>query len=357
MINDFIEYWSAASLLLNGGNPYSPADLLAIQQSVGWPQSTPLVMWNPPWTLTFLLPFGFAGFETAQFAWFLLHTLIIFHGARLLWQVYGGAAEKSRFAGVAALTFAPSYFVLLIGQIGPFILLGLVGFAYFVRRKAWALAGLSLTMASLKPHITYLLWLALLFDIVKQRRWRLLGALSGAGVALVSIPLLLNPEVYGQYLRLFENDRIIRPMEWATPSLGAVLAEVLAVRGDWLRWLPTAIGMGWFVWYWRRNAASWDWIAQLPLILLVSVTTASFVWTFDHIILLPAVIQCAVWLDNDQRAAMRKGILGVFWAMNALLLISRFFIVNDFWYFWAAPAFLLLYLWLKRQPKPSGVVA
>jgi len=50
-VRDFVEYWSASRLLLNGGNPYAPDELLQLQRSVGWGSGTALIMWNPPWTL------------------------------------------------------------------------------------------------------------------------------------------------------------------------------------------------------------------------------------------------------------------------------------------------------------------
>ncbi|MGE5215977.1 MAG: glycosyltransferase family 87 protein, partial [Chloroflexota bacterium] len=309
MVNDFIEYWSAVSLLLRGGNPYAPADLLATQTAVGWSQPVPLVMWNPPWTLSFLLPFGFFGFETAQFAWFLLHTLIIFHGAQLLWRIYQGDAGKSRIAWLSALTFAPTYFVLLLGQVGPLILLGLVGFVYFAKKNTWGTAGICLVLASVKPHLLYLLWLALLLDVCKPRSRRTLGGLTAAGFVVAVIPLLLNREIYGYYLELFGSDRVIRAEAWATPSLGVVVGELLAIEGNWIRWLPSAIGALWFLWHWSRRTEHWDWIRELPLLLLASVTTASFVWTFDYIILLPAVVQSAVWLGKIQRRSTRMSII------------------------------------------------
>jgi hypothetical protein len=53
MINDFIEYWAAAKLLLSGGNPYSAAQLLQLQRTVGWSKNEALLMWNPLGTLFF----------------------------------------------------------------------------------------------------------------------------------------------------------------------------------------------------------------------------------------------------------------------------------------------------------------
>ena len=49
-----------------------------------------------------------------------------------------------------------------LGQIVPFMLLGLVGFLYFVRRKQWWLAGMMTVFIAIKPHTLYLFWFAML---------------------------------------------------------------------------------------------------------------------------------------------------------------------------------------------------
>jgi hypothetical protein len=349
MINDFPEYWAAAKLLLSGGNPYSPAELLHVQREIGWSQSVPLIMWNPPWTLSFTLPFGLVDYETAQFAWFLLHILVVFVGSLLLWQVYDGDPRKTRYAWLSVLTFAPTYFVLLLGQIGPLILLGLIGFLIFFQKRAWGLAGVSMTLVSLKPHLLYLLWLALFLWIVNERQWKLLAGLIAAGAIFVSIPLALNPAIYSQYIQLIGAGDVLRPLDWATPSLGTTLGELLAIRGMWIRWLPSVAGGLWFLWYWSRHAATWDWIFELPLVLLVSVATASFAWTFDHIVLLPAVIQSAVWMANSEKKRQQRLVIGIHVAFAAILLVAKVFVRNDFWYFWVAPAFLLFYLYVRAS--------
>ncbi len=141
MINDFIEYWSAAYLLLHAGNGYSPAELLQVQKSLGWSDAAALLMWNPPWTQTLLAPFALLPYDTAQFLWFLLHALTIFVGAQLLWRIYAGTPAFSRTAWVTLLSFAPVYFVLLLGQIAPLILAGVIGFLLAVRRGARFCAG------------------------------------------------------------------------------------------------------------------------------------------------------------------------------------------------------------------------
>jgi hypothetical protein len=349
MINDFVEYWAAARLLLSGGNPYSPAELLETQREIGWSQSVPLIMWNPPWTLSFTALFGLVDYETAQFAWFLLHAVIVFVGAQYLWQIYGGDSQKSRYAWLSVLTFAPTYFVVLLGQIGPLMLLGLLGFLIFVRKGSWKLAGASMSLVSIKPHLLYLLWVGLILWVVNDRQWKLFAGLILAGATAVSIPLVFNAGIYSRYVELIGTADVLHPLDWATPSLGTALGEILAVRGMWIRWVPSVAGAMWFLWYWSRHAEAWDWISELPLILLVSVATASFAWTFDHIVLLPAVIQCAVWTVSSERKHQRRLVIGIHLALAAVLLVAKVFVRNDFWYFWVAPAFLFLYLYVRAN--------
>jgi hypothetical protein len=347
MINDFIEYWTATKLLLNGGNPYSPSELLASQDALGWSQSEPLMMWNPPWTLSFTLPFGLVDYQTAQFAWFLSHTLIVFVGAKLLWKIYGGDVEKSRYAALSILSFAPTYFALLLGQIGPLILLGLIAFLASVKKKAWGLAGAALTIAAIKPHLLYLLWLALLMWTLKKLQWKLVTGFMVTGIAVALLPLLLDRDVYLQYSDLLKTGSVIKPLDWATPSLGTALAELLAIPDAWIRWLPSVGGAAWFLWYWSTRAETWDWLSELPLVLLVSVVTASFVWTFDQVVLVPAVIQAAVWLSQFEDRARAVICIGIYVALGAILLVSKIFVINDFWYFWVAPAYLLVFLYAR----------
>jgi hypothetical protein len=111
--------------------------------------------------------------------------------------------------------------------------------------------------------------------------------------------------------------------------------------------VPALAGGLWFLWYWSRHAAAWDWISELPLILLVSLATASFAWTFDYIVLLPAVIQCAVWTARSERKRQQSWVIGIYLVVTAILLFGKLFVRNDFWYFWVAPAFLTFYLYVR----------
>jgi hypothetical protein len=76
----------------------------------------------------------------------------------------------------------------------------------------------------------------------------------------------------------------------------------------------------------------------------VSVATASFAWTFDYVVLLPAAIQAAVWTSRSEDRVGRAVLIGTHIGLGGILLASKVFAVNDFWYFWLAPTLLLFYL-------------
>lgn len=313
-------------------------------------------MWNPPWTLPLISPMGMLDYDTAQFIWFLFHSLIIFVGAQLLWQCYRGESKNGRYGLLTVLVFPPIYFALLLGQIGPVILLGILGFLFFAQRRLWFFAGASLSLVSIKPHVSYLLWIALIFWVVKEHGWQLAVGAALAGLLLVLMPLSWNPAIYTNYAELFSSHAVVQPNEWATPTLGTALGVLSGNRSGAMRWLPSIMGAFWLLWYWSHHRTDWKWIIETPLILLVSVATASFAWTFDHVVLLPAVVQCAVWMGTKNVATQQRYIvIGAYLGLAAVLVLSKTIGLNDFWSFWYAPMLLLLYLHLRRLPAVAQV--
>ena len=103
-VGDFVEYWAATRLLLTGNNPYGPQELFDLQRSVGWNDSIPLLMWNPPWTLSFTLPFGLASFDVAYFMATVEYFIVVFC-TKQLWFLYGGLPSAYRRAWLVVLTF------------------------------------------------------------------------------------------------------------------------------------------------------------------------------------------------------------------------------------------------------------
>jgi len=344
---DFVAYWAATRLLLSGGNPYSTEALHQLQSSVGLQAATPMVMWNPPWTLTFSLPFGLVDFSTSQFLWLLVCTLCIVFSAQKLWRIYGNPPSYSRKPWLLALTFPPTLFVLLFGQIPPLVLLGLTGFLYFEQRQNWLAAGAVLALVSVKPHFVYLFWIVLLLWSCERRLWLIpLGAVTTWLVAAL-IPLLFDPQIYSQYVELFRTTRLLTPLELPAPTLRNALRTFASVDGAVYGNLPTVFGVVWVVIYWYRNKDHWQWAEKIPLVLLVSICTTAYTWTFDQVALLPALLQAATWVSTRKLGWYGVAATVVYVLINLIYLSMKFVIIDDGWYFWMAPAFLATYLFAR----------
>jgi hypothetical protein len=358
-MRDFVEYWAASRLLVHGGNPYSPLELLPLQQSAGWSGAAPLIMWNPPWTLLITLPFSLFDIATGQFIWLVVHVILILFSARQLWRIYGKPGQSYRWSWVLAFSFVPTVFVLVIGQITPIVLAGVSLLLYAeTKQKQWIMS-IALVILSIKPHLLYLFWIVFALWVFQKRRWRMISGAAAIGVAVGLAPLLFDSKIYSQYLALYQSADVLRPLDWPVPTLRNVIKLLLHVGQTWMQFSPTIIGVVWAVYYWQRHKHEWMWRERLPLVILVSVTSSFFVWTYDYVVILPALIEGATWLRQSRVPWHSYWSVRVYIAINTLHLLARFWLAEELWYFWLAPALLLNYLILswEKQGRAETIIS
>ena len=341
-IRDFAAYWSAARLLLTGNNPYSPS--LALQRSIGMSEAAPLIMWNPPWCLTFLLPFGLIEFSAAQFLWLALNVALLAFSVQQLWQIYSGTNEKTRLAWLLAFTFVPAIYVLVLGQITALILFALTLFILFERERRWRMVSLILVVLTIKPQVIYLFWIAVILWIWHEKHWKILFGSAVIGLLLATIPLLFDPAVYSHYLDVLRSVKHQTPLELPAPTLRNALVVILGIKNPLLQLAPTILGAVWMLFYWSRRRNHWVWSDHLPVILIASVATSPYTWSFDQTIFLTAIIQVFTWLPRKSKYAMVGYVL-----FNGCYLAVRYLVQLDFWYFWTAPVFLGAYLIARHR--------
>jgi glycosyl transferase family 87 len=352
--NDFVGYWTASRLLLAGKNPYSAASLLELQRSIGLDYSSPFVMYSPPWILTFTWPFALVDYSQGQVLWLLLQTFLVFFSARRLWLIYGNSPKSYRIAWLAALTFTPLDLAVIAGQLSPLMLLGLGAFLYSEKKQAWIVAGLATSLIALKPHLLYLFWIALALWTWQRRLWQLAAGAIAGGVTIAIVPLIIHPSIYAEYSTIWHVSGIPAPYDWAVPTLGHALREVFQQHNVILLFLPSVCGIVWLVFYCRKYRTAWQWSERLPPVLLVSISTCAYFWTFDQALLFPAVIQGATWLLQRPKPFYTSRVAQVYMAINLLHIAMRFFITDEFWYFWMAPAFLVNYLILQKESAAAS---
>jgi hypothetical protein len=350
---DFVEYWAAGQLLAEGRNPY---DLAAVHEKeiAAGHKEAPIPMLNPPWTLPFVLPFGWLSVRTAHLLWLVWHLFSVVLSAELLWRYYRGDAGQRWLAPILALLFIPTVVALIVGQISPLMLLGVAAFLPLIDKRRDFAAGAATTLMAIKPHMSYLFWVALLVWAIRERRWRVLLGGAITGVVLVAIAMVFRPAILPDYAHSFTQKP---PERFAPPTFGYLLR--LALNSNWFAWqyVPLLPGLGWLAWYGWLRRRDWNWGLQMPMLLLVSALTAAYgAWLFDLVILLVAILDLAAHLSRTGSPKVRLASVALYLligggALTMLLIPGE---VEYLHYVWITPAILVSYVVLMRQLRRGG---
>jgi hypothetical protein len=350
---DFVEYWAAGRLFLAGGNPYSWDAMLELEKSVGMEpylspetgEEMPLIMFNPPWTLVFIMPFAQSSFALSRLMWFVLGLGLVILCADGIWRAYGGSRERRWLAWLIGLSFVPTLQVLQMGQIGPLLLLGIVGFLFCIHDSGW-LAGMATVLMATKPHLFGVFAVALFLWTVHQRRWSVFGGAILAVTIIMACLLVADPHLIDQYMHCMI---VHSPRDCRTPILGSLLRVLFGPQQFWLQVIPQVVGLVWVAVYWYQRRNHWDWLEQLPLLVLVSLLTTPYgAWPFDLVVLLLPLVEIAAraqWATRSQQAIMA----GVYAAIEIPALALSVAGVDSFYFVWMPPMLLLSYLALRRM--------
>jgi len=351
--DDYIEYWSAGRLNLQGENPYSKVKLFPLQIEGGRELKSvddAVMMWNPPWTLPLVMPLGVLPSRLGQFAWLGVNLAIAAASALLLWNAFDGAKSKRWLAIVLSLGFIPTLLALNVGQISLVLLLGCAGFLWSAKRGYPFVAGLCAVLVAVKPHLAYLLWIAIAMQAAFSRQWRIvLGGVAG-GLLMTAIAMAFNPQVWTHY---FEAYRIHPPSEHVSLTLGIPLRIAFGQERFWLQFLPMiplAAVYGVHAWN-RRN--DWNWSVEMPLLVAASFVTAPYgAWHFDLVLMLVPVLHLAVAMAEFGWTVRSRLLFALWLFANAAMLALTLAKVWSFWFAWVAPLIFLAWS-LARFPLPS----
>jgi hypothetical protein len=281
--------------------------------------------------------------------WLLVQLGLLLGCGLLLWGYFAPDDQHYWIGPLLAAAFAPSVFALRMGQISPWMLLGVAGFLWGERGRRDLLAGASLALLTIKPHVAYLFLLAVLWWAWRSRRWRVLAGWLAALLAASGVVLLFAPGVFANYLAV-----VAGPQDWASGTFGAWLRFFFGLERTWLQYLPSFLGLlGLAIWLWRRQGP-WHWPEVTSLLLLASALTAAYGWSFDQVVLLPVLIDLVArlrWASAGRRVAVLAALVlsqAGLWLLNQVS-------VNEIFYVWHVPVFAAIYwLGVRRAPRPSG---
>ncbi len=346
---DFVVFWATGQQLIHHANPYDPAAMALIEHTAGLnPRYGVLYMRNPPWALPLVMPLGLVGLRVGALLWslVLLACLVV-----SVWQIQLIYDRPGNRLYWLALSFAPALLCLWMGQTALFALLGLVLFLRLHRNRPF-MAGLSLWLCVLKPHLFLPFAAVLLVWIVVSKSYKVLG---GAAVAIAStsaLAFLLDPSGWKDYSNMMRGPAIERQF---VPCLSVAMRLNISPQAIWLQYLPAALACVWaLAWFWPRRHA-WDWTTDGSLLMLVSIVAAPYCWLYDQALAIPALMQAAY-------LARSRPLLAILALANLPIEIALMcgIRVTSALYLWTAPAWLAWYLFARasvsnaRTGQPSG---
>ena len=277
----------------------------------------------------------------------LLACLVI--SVRAVWRLHD--SPKTQLS-VLGYTFAPALACIGAGQVSLFVLLGLVLFLRLHRSNPF-LAGASLWLCALKPHLFLPFGVVLLAWVIVSKSYRLVTGLVSALALSVIIMYVVDPDAWTQYGRMMRAARVDR---LAIPCLSNLLRRSINPDAMWLQYLPAVFACIWALHYFRIHYKDWNWLSHGSLLLLVSVLVAPYSWLVDQSILVPALLH-GLYLSRSRSLVMALGLTSA-----AIGKLPRFerpgppFCIHPSMS-WTTPAWLAWYLCATRARNSTDAPA
>lgn len=340
---DFSVYWATGRQLAHHANPYAADDLLRTEQSLGFPPGMGAkFMRNPPWMLPVTLPFGMLSVRAASISWSLLLLVSLAVSVRLLWVMHGRPKNHRDWLGYA---FGPALLCLILGQTSIFAMFGLVLFLSLYR--TWPLlAGCSLWLCMMKPHLFLPFGVVLLLWVAVTRTYRILiGAALAIGLS-VAVTTWIDPAAWMQYATMVRTSGI--EVDYI-PCLSFLLRKWTIPGALWIQYIPSAFGCAWAIGYFWPRRTRWNWNTDGSPLMLISVLVAPYGWLFDQVVAIPALLQGA-YLTGSRNALLVLALASAL-IEGALFANGRSPSAIYLWTLWSTPFWLLWYLYATARGR------
>lgn len=339
---DFISYWAAGHQLVHRANPYDAAAIQELERSAGYKLNYRLIMRNPPEALFLATPLGFVGPNTGLVLWMLALLACLVTSIRMIWALHGRPTDSLHLLGYC---FAPVMECLMAGQLGIFLLFGVVLFLYFQKSRPFV-AGAALVFCATKPHLFLPFGIVLLLWIACRKQYRMLAGFCVALFAVCALALSLDTNAFSHYSQMMRSSGVFGEI---VPTLSEFLRLLLHKDAIWLQFAPQAGACVWALWWFWKRRERWDWMEQGLLVLLVSVMCAPYSLLTDEAVLLPAILVGIYRADHSGRSLLPFGLI----AGVAMLEVFTEIPMTSVFYLWTTPAWLAWFLYATRKSDSS----
>lgn len=346
---DYIQYWSALRIIIEGQNPYDPQIMQAMQTSLGKPENATVMSWNPPWTYLILAPFCLLPFQYAVPLWILTNVFFLIHSIALCHKTYGTSTKSSSAKLILySFYFLPAFSCMAFGQTGLFMSWIICLFLYLSKIQKFLFAGILLSCLSIKPHLFYLLAPFIIYWSFKEKNLRLiLGILLGLSFLFTSTASITDGVFFYWLDAILDPSKIQGAqtiLDWKVATLvgmiKTIVNEIWLIVPKWPMWLVPLTTATAYLFYLLIKKPKLSLYKDTPPVLALSIFTAPYGWFFDQSILL-----CLYAFLMLKALEMKsKKLIYVLLALQLVLLVWKATPLNaQHHYFWFPLALLAVY--------------
>ena len=342
---DMIAYWAGFQVFRAGENPYIGKNVFGYQKLEIENMGQDQVFLNPPWTLPILAPVMCLPFQSARFAWMMLNILFLALSGLMVRGLFaGGQKTPYRKLLLWSVIFLPSVITIALGQLTLLVTFFLLAGMLTLQRGKDIVAGLLFIPVTVKPHLLFVVFIALAYWIIKNKRWQIVISGAAGFASLLALTEVLSPGIFTHWLQMDFSPLIFKTSTIITPIREFLLSFTGTVPNWPVMVVPMVVVLvvlGWLLI--KRPAISWEyWLSPL---LAISIFFAPYAWFHDYSLL--CIMQMALVVrvyESSATQAHRKEIL--FWlaAIQGLVIIVVS-LTNSCWgYFWFPLGMLLIWM-------------
>lgn len=136
-------------------------------------------------------------------------------------------------------------------------------------------------------------------------------------LAMSGIVLAINWHVFPEYWQIARGPY---PHLYISGVLAVLRRAMVRYDTFWLQFVPLVPGVAWWMWVWKKNRATWNWVDRMPALITVSLLTSAWGFLFDQTLLAIPVIAIA------GSAAVRFGklplsLIATYTALNVVMIL------------------------------------
>ena len=339
---DLQAYWGSAYLFAHGQD-FSDYDALGeVQRALAnRTRSDTQYAWFFPTGNVILLPFTFLPFSKVVYYWLILNVVVFFYSTMLIWEQ---TDKRLWIPLVAVFSFALTLISLIFGQINSLEVLGLALFLTLSKSNKPYLAGASLVLTTIKPHLVIITLPILFLDLLRKREWKaVIGFFIALSFCFIVLFAFYPPWMQSFWTVITSGMSTVRE----TPNINGLLVLVNEFTIGKLIWLVTLVVAT--IWWWLRGQY-WDRRTFIDISVAVGLIVSPIGWSYDQVMLIFPILSLLFWAVNGklpQKTA--RVVIAVLVIGNIVAYYLRTFTPSDVWFFWIPFVVLGLYLFGQKQ--------